>query len=211
VGFLSIGPTVADRPVQSTTRRFVTLDRVGSPVWPVFVGFGDQSGATSGQPPDGRTGHGCTTKTVIGSMQTMRLWSLHPSLLDRKGLLALWREGLLAQKVLLGKTAGYRFHPQLKRFQASQNPIAAISTYLWAVVDEARVRGYTFDASKIAMRRRVILIPVTQGQLEFEHEHLRKKLRLRDQERASMLSTARLKPHPMLRVVAGDIEPWEAV
>ena len=115
-------------------------------------------------------------------MQTMRLWSLHPSLLDRMGLLALWRESLLAQKVLLGKTAGYRFHPQLKRSQASQNPVAAISTYLWAVVDEARVRGYTFDASKIAMRRRGILIPVTRGQLEFEREHLRKKLQLRDQD-----------------------------
>jgi hypothetical protein len=36
----------------------------------------------------------------------MRLWSLHPSLLDRMGLLALWREGLLAQKVLLGLPAG---------------------------------------------------------------------------------------------------------
>ena len=144
-------------------------------------------------------------------MKTMRLWSLHPSLLDRMGLLALWREGLLAQKVLLGKTTGYRFHPQLKRFQASQDPVKAISTYLWAVVDEARVRGYAFDASKIAMRRRRILIPVTRGQLEFEREHLRKKLRLRDQGRASLLSTARLGPHPMLRVIAGDIEPWEGV
>ena len=144
-------------------------------------------------------------------MQTMRLWSLHPSLLDRAGLLALWREGLLAQKVLLGKTTGYRFHPQLKRFQASKHPVAAISTYLWGVVDEARARRYTFDASKIAMRRRGIQIPVTRGQLEFEREHLSKKLRVRDQGRASVLSTARLTPHPMLRVVPGDIEPWEAV
>jgi len=30
----------------------------------------------------------------------MRLWSLHPRYLDAKGLVALWREGLLAQKVL---------------------------------------------------------------------------------------------------------------
>ena len=127
------------------------------------------------------------------------------------GLLALWREGLLAQKVLLGQTTGYRCHPQLKRFQASKNPVAAISTYLWAVVDEAGARGYAFDSSKIAMRRREILIPVTQGQLEFEREHLRKKLRMRDKGRAGVLSTAKLKPHPMMRVIAGDIEPWEAV
>lgn len=32
----------------------------------------------------------------------MRLWSLHPSYLDAVGLVALWREGLLARKVLQG-------------------------------------------------------------------------------------------------------------
>ena len=141
--------------------------------------------------------------------ETMRLWSLHPSLLDRMGLLALWRESLLAQKVLLGKTTGYRYHPQLERFQATRNPVAAIGTYLWAVVDEARVRGYSFDVSKIAMRRRAIRIPVTRGQLEFEREHLRKKLEVRDGTRAGALRTSGLRPHPMLRIVAGDIEPWE--
>jgi hypothetical protein len=127
------------------------------------------------------------------------------------GLLALWREGLLAQKVLLGKTTGYRFHPQLKRFQACRNPVAAIGTYLWGVVDEAHGRGYHFDASRIAVRRRAIRIPVTRGQLEFERQHLIEKLRLRDQTKAGVLSTARLRSHPMLHVVAGDIEPWEVV
>ena len=43
----------------------------------------------------------------------MRLWSLHPKYLDKLGLLGLWRESLLAQKVLLGKTKGYKNHPQL--------------------------------------------------------------------------------------------------
>ena len=141
----------------------------------------------------------------------MRLWSLHPSLLDCKGLVALWREGLLAQKVLLGQTTGYRSHPQLKRFQRSKSPVAVISTYLWAVVDEGSARGYQFDASKIAMLRRGFRIPVTQGQLEFEGEHLRRKLMLRDRAMATALSTAKLRPHPMMRIVPGDIEPWEAV
>jgi hypothetical protein len=141
----------------------------------------------------------------------MRLWSLHPSLLDRKGLIALWREGLLAQRVLLGQTNGYRFHPQLRRFQASKNPVTAITTYLWAVVDEARARGYSFDASKIMGKRSRISIPVTKGQLEFEREHLKRKLQVRDQAMAYRLSAARLRPHPMLRVVAGDIDPWESV
>ena len=141
----------------------------------------------------------------------MRLWSLHPSLLDRKGLIALWREGLLAQRVLLGQTNGYRFHPQLRRFQASKNPVAAISTYLWAVVDEGRARGYSFDASKIMRKRHRISIPVTKGQLEFERAHLGRKLQVRDQAMAHTLRVARLRPHPMLRVVPGDIEPWESV
>jgi hypothetical protein len=139
----------------------------------------------------------------------MRLWSLHPSVLDRAGLLALWREGLLAQKVLLGRTNGYRFHPQLERFRACKDPVAAISTYLWAVVDEASTRGYCFDASRIAVKRQAVFIPVTRGQLEFEREHLRRKLQGRDPGRLRMLSTARLTPHPMLRVVAGGVEPWE--
>jgi hypothetical protein len=145
------------------------------------------------------------------TVTVMRLWSLHPSRLDRAGLVALWREGLLAQKVLLGQTNGYRFHPQLKRFRASKNPVAAISAYLWAVVDEASARGYHFDASKIAIRKRAVSIPVTQGQMEFEREHLSRKLRVRDQARFRTLNTTILLPHPMLRVVAGPIEPWEIV
>jgi hypothetical protein len=139
----------------------------------------------------------------------MRLWSLHPSALDRMGLLAVWREGLLAQKVLLGQTKGYRFHPQLERFRASKNPTATIGTYLWAVLDEARSRGYNFDASKIATRRVRVSIPVTRGQLDFERQHLLKKLRIRDQARFRILGAATAQPHPMLRVIAGGLESWE--
>ncbi len=36
----------------------------------------------------------------------MRIWTLHPQYLDRQGLVALWREGLLAQEVLRGQTRG---------------------------------------------------------------------------------------------------------
>jgi hypothetical protein len=139
----------------------------------------------------------------------MRLWSLHPSTLDRMGLVAVWREGLLAQKVLLGQTKGYRFHPQLNRFRTSKNPTAAIGAYLWAVLDEAKIRGYNFDASKIATRRLPFSIPVTRGQLDFERQHLMKKLRIRDQVRFRILGATIARPHPMLRVVAGGLEPWE--
>jgi hypothetical protein len=139
----------------------------------------------------------------------MRIWSLHPCLLDRAGLVALWREGLLAQKVLQGKTKGYRFHPQLERFRASKKPVAAICTYLWAVADEATARGYKFDASKIVMRRQKVSLTVTRGQLEYEREHLRKKLRVRDRATLEILRAAKLIAHPMLRAVDGDREPWE--
>ena len=141
----------------------------------------------------------------------MRLWSVHPSLLDGIGLVALWREGLLAQKVLLGRTKGYRFHPQLNRFRASSDPVAAISTYLWGVIEEAKARSYAFDSSKIALGLSPIPLSVTRGQLVFEWEHLLRKLRVRDPARHRSLTIDRLKSHPMLRVIAGGIEPWEVV
>jgi hypothetical protein len=113
--------------------------------------------------------------------------------------------------VLLGQTKGYRFHPQLDRFRASNDPVAAISTYLWGVSEEACARGYTFDSSKIAFELTPISLFVTRGQLEFEWEHLRSKLRVRDPARLRSLTVARLRSHPMLRVIAGDIESWEVV
>ena len=67
----------------------------------------------------------------------MRLWSLHPGYLDSQGLVALWREALLAQKVLAGKTRGYKNHPQLERFKAHPHPPQAIAAYLVSVWEEA--------------------------------------------------------------------------
>jgi hypothetical protein len=137
----------------------------------------------------------------------MRLWSLHPSLLDRAGLLALWREALLAQRVLLGQTRGYRFHPQLERFRAAERPVAAIATYLWGVQREAEQRGYRFDASKIADNTGGVTLQVTRGQLAYEAEHLRRKLLRRDPVR--LRTRAGVRPHPMFVVTRGGIEPWE--
>lgn len=140
----------------------------------------------------------------------MCLWSLHPSLLDQKGLVALWREALLAQKVLQGKTKGYRYHPQLRRFRKSQTPVTTISAYLWAVHDEARKRGYSFDPAKIARRRQPRSLTVTQGQLVFELGHLNAKLRQRDPRRYRQLRRVwEVTPYPLFRVVAGEIEAWE--
>src|SRR3982751_6266002 len=110
----------------------------------------------------------------------MRLWSLHPSLLDSAGLVALWRETLLAQKVLQGKTKGYKFHPQLDRFKKCADPVSAIALYLVAIHDESVRRGYSFDKSKISTVKTKIKIPVRAGQIDYEFAHLKRKLKLRD-------------------------------
>lgn len=140
----------------------------------------------------------------------MRLWSVHPRYLDPQGLVALWREALLARAVLRGLTRGYRHHPQLQRFQAHASPRSAISCYLGAVHAEASGRGYAFDRSKLGPMRRVARIAVTQGQLGHEWEHLLRKLSLRSPAHYRQWRSLRVPEcHPLLRARAGGIEPWE--
>jgi hypothetical protein len=141
----------------------------------------------------------------------MRLWSLHPRYLDRQGLLALWREGLLAQKVLAGKTKGYKHHPQLQRFRETADPMAAVGYYLSAVAAEAANRGYNFETSKIlVLSAAPSSIPVTRGQLKFECLHLLRKLKLRDPARGKDLKgKKRIFTNPIFHPVAGKIHSWE--
>lgn len=140
----------------------------------------------------------------------MRIWTLHPRYLDTKGLLALWREGLLAQKVLQGGTRGYRYHPQLIRFRAQPDPVAVMAAYLAAVVEEAGARGYRFDAGKIAARRFDGQLEETEGQLEYEWRHLAGKLALRDPGRLQALSAIeRPESHPLFSLISGPVRDWE--
>jgi hypothetical protein len=162
----------------------------------------------------------------------VRLWSLHPRYLDRQGLTACWREALLAQAVLAGRTRGYRSHPQLERFRATPDPIQTVGAYLSAVADEASARGYSFDRARIEAlpsidetrpgnaseavdgsepeRRGVPIVTVTRGQLDLEWQHLLAKLRERSPELAARWQpTGDPEPHPLLTVVPGDVEPWE--
>jgi hypothetical protein len=142
----------------------------------------------------------------------LRLWSLHPRYLDAKGLVALWREALLAQAVLRGETRGYRHHPQLTRFRDAASPISSIAAYLRAVHAEASRRGYRFDSKKISRGASVTPIAATRGQLDYEWKHLRAKLRLRDPARLAGLKSLRsAAPHPLFRVVRGGIADWEVV
>lgn len=142
----------------------------------------------------------------------MRIWSLHPQHLDSKGLVALWRETLLAQKVLRGDTRGYRHHPQLQRFRAHPDPLAAIASYLRAVQEEATRRGYRFDADKIGKHTTHSKIDVTRGQIAYERDHLCKKLAVRDgQALARLQQSQRPDLHPLFREVPGEVEGWEIV
>ena len=142
--------------------------------------------------------------------RAMRLWTIHPSYLDAKGLVAAWREALLAQKVLAGRTRGYRHHPQLIRFQEHSRPRAAIAAFLQGLEAEARRRGYRFDARKIGRARGARAIPETRGQLAYEWKHLRAKLRARAPEGYHQFRTVvRPDPHPLFRLVPGPVRDWE--
>jgi len=142
----------------------------------------------------------------------MRIWSVHPQYLDSKGLVACWRETLLAKHVLLGKTKGYKNHPQLNRFKATKNPVLAIDSYLKSLWDEATHREYKFDLKKIGKKTKASQMKVNSKQLAYEFEHLLKKLKVRD--KAQYLKYKELKkiiPHPLFKVVKGEVEDWEIV
>ncbi len=142
----------------------------------------------------------------------MRLWTLHPKYLDAKGLVALWREALLAQKVLQGATKGYKHHPQLLRFSQTMNPPAVLAAYLKAVQEEAVRRDYKFDASKIGAQRSRGKITETRGQLLYEWAHLKRKLKQRDPQRLREFASVNIpEPHPLFKIIPGEVRDWEKV
>ena len=140
----------------------------------------------------------------------MRLWTLHPRYLDSKGLVACWREALLAQKVLSGATRGYRNHPQLLRFGNAPDPMLAIAAFLHEIAAEAEQRGYKFDVRKIAAPRSSMKICETRGQLDYEWKHLKRKLKVRAPAFARRLRGVK-KPqaHPLFRIIRGEVREWE--
>jgi hypothetical protein len=140
----------------------------------------------------------------------MRLWTLHPRYLDPQGLVALWREALLAQKVLRGRTRGYRHHPQLERFKAQPDPVASIARYLRAVHAEAERRGYRFTKSRIARRDGAGPIVETRGQMGHEWRHLARKLKRRAPAHYRQIAAVRRpRAHPLFTLKAGPVRDWE--
>lgn len=141
----------------------------------------------------------------------MRLWSLHPQYLDTSGILALWRESLLAKAVLMGKTKGYKNHPQLLRFREHPKKSKAINYYLQHIWIESKNRGFNFDESKFSeCPTKPNLINVTSGQLQHELQHLKTKLTLRQPELVNSLpQISNLITHPLFIVIKGPVESWE--
>jgi hypothetical protein len=142
----------------------------------------------------------------------VRLWSLHPKYLDAKGLVALWRETLLAKAVLRGETRGYIHHPQMERFREHPCPRSAINAYLAAIQDEATARGYNFNRGKVGPVRAVRKLSVTSGQLAYEWSHLQNKLAVRSPAVHSQWSkVAAPACHPLFRCKLGGVASWERV
>ena len=145
----------------------------------------------------------------------MRLWSLHPKYLDQKGLVALWRETLLAKAVLEGKTKGYKNHSQLIRFKALKDPVKYINLYLYHIWQESHSRGYNFDITKFSQdvfQAQYEPLQVTQGQLDYEFKHLLNKLQVRDPNRFETLKDLKtIETDLLFEVVEGPIAYWEKI
>lgn len=142
----------------------------------------------------------------------MRIWSVHPSYLDAKGLVALWRETLLAKNVLEGNTKGYKNHPQLIRFKSSPAPLDCINYYLEQVYLESLQRGYHFNERKFTTSQRPMRLDLTRGQMDYEVQHLLQKLKVRDVTKyEQLLNEQQVIPHPLFAIIKGGIAPWEIV
>ena len=142
----------------------------------------------------------------------MRLWTLHPQYLDPQGLVALWRESLLARAVLRGKTKGYRNHPQLHRFLEQAAPRSAINSYLAGVLSEAESRGYSFDPTKVGPSRSRVSLVCTEGQLQYEWRHLLQKLQIRNRSHFRRLRKITYpQHHPLFKISPGPTEAWERI
>src|SRR5215469_496108 len=156
-----------------------------------------------------RSGRILRARLINSRWHPVRIWTLHPKYLDARGLVAVWREGLLARAVLRGQTRGYRHHPQLRRFRMHPHSLGAINSYLRAILVEASARGYAFDSRKVGPARHAATLRTTRGQLELEWQHLLRKLRQRSPEVYLVRRRVkRVEAHPLFRIVEGGVESW---
>ncbi len=150
----------------------------------------------------------------------MRIWSINPKYLDQKGLIACWRESLLAKNVLEGKTIGYKNHPQLIRFKKTKNSLLYINSYLYEIYNEAKNRNYNFSKDKIdfllikkfTKNLDKNKIPLHDKQLKYEWEHIQKKLKIRDIKKyKENKKVETVEANPIFKIIQGEIESWEII
>jgi hypothetical protein len=161
----------------------------------------------------------------------MRLWSLHPSLLDSFGLAQLWLDCLKAQKLL--EEIPFRTDiPELLRFSRYTASLDVLAWYIEGVWNEAKRRNLNFcfnrnyihlpvNINNINEKKGVeikppksIQIPVTDGQLWFEYRKLLSQLEHRDPVMYNILLSFDdmngLPPvHPLFKDIQGNIETWD--
>ncbi|MGA2330817.1 MAG: hypothetical protein ABSG75_03575 [Syntrophales bacterium] len=64
--------------------------------------------------------------------------------------------------------------------------------------------------AKIGSKKRCSKIPVSDGQLRYELNHLKTKLKLRDTARyKKTLAVKKSRLHPLFKVIKSGIESWE--
>lgn len=105
----------------------------------------------------------------------MRLWSIHPSYLDQKGLCGQWREAVMAKNALEDESHNYHNHPQMARFTTP----AQIHIYLKHLYFESQKRGYQFNESLFNEKANITdrwIIQVSREQIKYEFGHLADKL-----------------------------------
>jgi len=121
----------------------------------------------------------------------------------------------LAKKVLEGQTKGYKNHSQLERFKNTHDPISYINYYLSGVFDQASMRKYKYDESKIDSFEVTEGISVNHKQVIYEFNFLQDKLFSRDIKQWKINESYResgyIILHPLFYIKLGEIESWEKV
>lgn len=150
----------------------------------------------------------------------MRLWSLHPSYLDKQALQVCWADALQALEYYKQERAYMKgitndlspyFYPCLDRFRMTGSPIAHITNYLHGLCDESERRNTPFGRAKLPEFTPGLRLKVTDGQIAREEKLLLLQLNRRKQTQLWMdLFVAEyVQPHPLFEIVSGPVEPWE--
>jgi hypothetical protein len=115
----------------------------------------------------------------------------------------------------MGKTKGWKNHPQLIRFKNHNAPIHAIGFYLFIIYNEGCKRGYSYNKSKMfKIVEKVSMINISKEQLAYEFEILKNRVRGRDHTKFLELlefgkKESYPKPHPLFHVIDGKVALWE--